>query len=253
MKFFIYNVPILTCCLFIFSSCKKSSENTTSQGESQEETQSLSSNDEVQVETSKDAEASKSTVKLPSEKNSAAPTVEIKQPEISIPQEPEEVEEEESIATPAEVLAFVGKMKESGIPKLVAELEELEDLGRESPGLAFEALKELATKASALDAGDLPEDLRNEFDALTNGLNQMVSHLEASPIPADIMAEGREAIGRWWFEQSQADPDFEKDMGEVMQSWGSELQELRSTLDVAEDNVEELFEKYGVDDSELEN
>ena len=253
MKFFIYNVPILTCCLFIFSSCEKTSEKTTSQGESQEETQSLSSNDEVQVETSKDAEASKSTVKLPSEKNSAAPTVEIKQPEISIPQEPEEVEEEESIATPAEVLAFVGKMKESGIPKLVAELEELEDLGRESPGLAFEALRELATKTSALDAGDLPEDLRNQFDALTNGLNQMVSHIEASPIPADIMADGEQAIGAWFLEQSQADPDFGQDFGEKMRSWGGEMEELGRSLESAGEGMGEIFEKYGIEESDLLN
>ena len=67
------------------------------------------------------------------------------------------------------------------------------------------------------------------------------------------MAEGREAIGVWWFEQSQADPDFEKDMGEVMRSWGAEMQELGSTLEVAGDNMGELFEKYGIDESELEN
>lgn len=67
------------------------------------------------------------------------------------------------------------------------------------------------------------------------------------------MAEGREAIGAWFLEQSQADPDFGQDFGEVMQSWGAEMQELGSTLEVAGDNMGELFEKYGIDESELEN
>ena len=42
-------------------------------------------------------------------------------------------------------------------------------------------------------------------------------------------------------------------MGEVMRSWGAEMQELGSTLEVAGENMGELFEKYGIDDSELEN
>ena len=38
-----------------------------------------------------------------------------------------------------------------------------------------------------------------------------------------------------------------------MQSWGAEMQELGSTLEVAGDKMGELFEKYGIDDTELEN
>ena len=48
-------------------------------------------------------------------------------------------------------------------------------------------------------------------------------------------------------------PDVGQDVGDVMQSWGAEMQELGSTLEVAGDNMGELFEKYGIDESELEN
>ncbi len=254
MKFFIYYVSILTCCLFIFTSCKKKSEDTTNTPLNFSNTQS----DPVQEEDRKSENIvsnEKTSSDLASENDKFATTKpsEVKQPEISIPQEPEEPEEEKPISTPPSVTAFVTQMKESGVTKLVSELEELEELGQESPGLAFEVLRELSAKVATLNASALPEDLKNEFETLSTGLRNIVSHVETSPIPTEVMAEGREAIGVWWFEQSQADPDFEKDMGEVMRSWGAEMQELGSTLEVAGDNMGMLFEKYGIDESELEN
>ncbi|MBA4717134.1 MAG: hypothetical protein ACJ0IZ_08665 [Verrucomicrobiales bacterium] len=248
MKFFIYNVSILTCCLFIFTSCKKKSEDTTNPPLNPSNTQSVL----VQEEEKKSENTSSDTA---SENNKVANTKpsEVKQPEISIPQEPEEPDEEKPIATPPAVTAFVTQMKESGVAKLASELEELEELGQDSPGLAFEVLRELSAKAATLDPSELPEDLKNEFETLSTGLRDIVSHIETSPIPTEVMAEGREAIGAWFLEQSQADPDFGQDFGEVMRSWGAEMQELGSTLEVAGDNMEELFEKYGIDESELEN
>ena len=251
MKFLIYNVSILTCCLFIFTSCKKKTEDQANTPAIPNKTQS----DPVQEKEKKSENIfsnQKTSSDLASKNDIVATTKssEVKQPEISIPQEPEE---EKPIATPPSVTAFVTQMKESGVTKLVSELEELEELAQESPGIAFEILRELSAKVATLNASELPEDLKNEFETLSTGLRDIVSHIETSPIPSEVMAEGREAIGAWFFEQSQADPDFGQDFGEVMRSWGAEMQELGSTLEVAGDNMGELFEKYGIDDSELEN
>ena len=251
MKFLVYNVSILTCCLFIFTSCKKKTEDQANTPAIPNKTQS----DPVQEKEKKSENIfsnQKTSSDLASENDIVATTKssEVKQPEISIPQEPEE---EKPIATPPSVTAFVTQMKESGVTKLVSELEELEELAQESPGIAFEVLRELSAKVATLNASGLPEDLKNEFETLSTGLRDIVSHIETSPIPSEVMAEGREAIGAWFFEQSQADPDFGQDFGEVMRSWGAEMQELGSTLEVAGDNMGELFEKYGIDDSELEN
>ena len=254
MKFFIYNVSILTCCLFIFTSCKKKSEDTTNTPLNPSNTQSdLDQEEEKKSENIASNEKTSSDLASENNKDDATKPSEIKQPEISIPQEPEEQEEEKAIATPPAVTAFLAQMKESGVIELASELEELEQLGQESPGLAFEVLRELSAKAATLDPSELPEDLKNEFETLSTGLRDIVSHIETSPIPTEVMAEGREAIGAWFLEQSQADPDFGQDFGEVMQSWGAEMQELGSTLEVAGDNMGELFEKYGIDESELEN
>lgn len=254
MKFFIYNVSILTCCLFIFTSCKKKSEDTTNTPLNPSNTQSdLVQEEEKKSENIASNEKTSSDLASENNKDDATKPSEIKQPEISIPQEPEEQEEEKAIATPPAVTAFLAQMKESGVIELASELEELEQLGQESPGLAFEVLRELSAKAATLDPSELPEDLKNEFETLSTGLRDIVSHIETSPIPTEVMAEGREAIGAWFLEQSQADPDFGQDFGEVMQSWGAEMQELGSTLEVAGDNMGELFEKYGIDESELEN
>jgi len=254
MKFFIYNVSILTCCLFIFTSCKKKSEDTTNTPLNPSNTQSdLVQEEEKKSENIASNEKTSSDLASENNKDDATKPSEIKQPEISIPQEPEEQEEEKAIATPPAVTAFLAQMKESGVIELASELEELEQLGQESPGLAFEVLRELSAKAATLDPSELPEDLKNEFETLSTGLRDIVSHIETSPIPTEVMAEGREAIGAWFLEQSQADPDFGQDFGEVMQSWRAEMQELGSTLEVAGDNMGELFEKYGIDESELEN
>ena len=254
MKFFIYNVSILTCCLFIFTSCKKKSEDTTNTPLNPSDTQSdLVQEEEKKSENIASNEKTSSDLASENNKDDATKPSEIKQPEISIPQEPEEQEEEKAIATPPAVTAFLAQMKESGVIELASELEELEQLGQESPGLAFEVLRELSAKAATLDPSELPEDLKNEFETLSTGLRDIVSHIETSPIPTEVMAEGREAIGAWFLEQSQADPDFGQDFGEVMQSWRAEMQELGSTLEVAGDNMGELFEKYGIDESELEN
>ena len=254
MKFFIYNVSILTCCLFIFTSCKKKSEDTTNTPLNPSNTQSdLVQEEEKKSENIASNEKTSSDLASENNKDDATKPSEIKQPEISIPQEPEEQEEEKAIATPPAVTAFLAQMKESGVIELASELEELEQLGQESPGLAFEVLRELSAKAATLDPSELPEDLKNEFETLSTGLRDIVSHIETSPIPTEVMAEGREAIEAWFLEQSQADPDFGQDFGEVMQSWGAEMQELGSTLEVAGDNMGELFEKYGIDESELEN
>ncbi len=67
------------------------------------------------------------------------------------------------------------------------------------------------------------------------------------------MADGREAIGAWFIEQSQEDPDFAQDFGQIMQSWGAEMQELGSNLENSSERLEETFEKYGIDESDLEN
>tara|TARA_Y100000589_G_scaffold33511_1_gene28000 strand:- start:3160 stop:3912 length:753 start_codon:yes stop_codon:yes gene_type:complete len=250
MKFFIYNVSILICCLFIFTSCKKKSEDTTNTPLNPSNTQS----DPVQEEEKKSEDIvsnEKTSSDLASENDKVATTKpsEVKQPEISIPQEPEEPEEEKVIATPPAVTAFVAQMKESGVTKLASELTELEQLAQESPGIAFEVLRELSAKVATLNANELPEDLKNEFETLSIGLRDIVSHIETNPVPSEVMEEGREAIGAWFVEQSQADPDFAEDM----QSWGAEMLKLRGTLQDAGDNMGELFEKYGIDESELEN
>ena len=250
MKFLKYNVSILFCCLFIFTSCKKKGEDKAINKEIPDNTQS----DPVQEEEKKSKDIvsnEKTSTDLASENDEVANTKpsEVKQPEISIPQEPEEPEQEKPIATPPEVKAFVAQMKESGVTKLASELTELEQLAQESPGIAFEVLRELSAKVATLNANELPEDLKNEFETLSIGLRDIVSHIETSPVPSEVMAEGREAIGAWFVEQSQADPDFAEDM----QSWVAEMQKLRGTLQDAGDNMGELFEKYGIDNSELEN
>ena len=254
MKFSIYNVTFLFCCLIIFNSCKKEEQGAVNTPSNQSETlatKAESGGINSESSSSNDKESSESLTD--STPNIGVNEPQIKQPEISIPQEPEEPEEENPIATPPSVTAFVAQMKENGVTKLVSELEGLEELGQESPGLAFEVLRELSAKTATLDPSSLPEDIKNEFETLSTGLRDIISHIETNPIPTEVMAEGREAIGAWWFEQSQADPDFEKDMGEVMRSWFSEMQELGSTLQGARSNMGELFEKYGIDDSELEN
>ena len=254
MKFSIYNVTFLFCCLIIFNSCKKEEQGAVNTPSNQSETlatKAESGGINSESSSSNDKESSESLTD--STPNIGVNEPQIKQPEISIPQEPEEPEEENPIATPPSVTAFVAQMKENGVTKLVSELEGLEELGQESPGLAFEVLRELSAKVATLNASALPEDLKNEFETLSTGLRDIISHIETNPIPTEVMAEGREAIGAWWVEQSQADPDFEKDMGEVMRSWFSEMQELGSTLQGARSNMGELFEKYGIDDSELEN
>ena len=38
-----------------------------------------------------------------------------------------------------------------------------------------------------------------------------------------------------------------------MQSWGAEMQELGSNLENSSERLEETFEKYGIDESDLEN
>ena len=250
MKFFKYNVSILFCCLFIFTSCKKKGEDKAINKEIPDNTQS----DPVQEEEKKSEDIvsnEKTSTDLASENDEVANTKpsEVKQPEISIPQEPEEPEQEKPIATPPEVKAFVAQMKESGVTKLASELTELEQLAQESPGIAFEVLSELSAKVTTLNPNELPEDLKNEFETLSIGLRDIVSHIETSPVPSEVMEEGREAIGAWFVEQSQADPDFAEDM----QSWGAEMLKLRGTLQDAGDNMGELFEKYGIDESELEN
>ena len=250
MKFFKYNVSILFCCLFIFTSCKKKGEDKAINKEIPDNTQS----DPVQEEEKKSEDIvsnEKTSSDLASENDKVATTKpsEVKQPEISIPQEPEEPEEEKVIATPPAVTAFVAQMKESGVTKLASELTELEQLAQESPGIAFEVLRELSAKVATLNANELPEDLKNEFETLSIGLRDIVSHIETNPVPSEVMEEGREAIGAWFVEQSQADPDFAEDM----QSWGAEMLKLRGTLQDAGDNMGELFEKYGIDESELEN
>ena len=250
MKFFKYNVSILFCCLFIFTSCKKKGEDKAINKEIPDNTQS----DPVQEEEKKSKDIvsnEKTSTDLASENDEVANTKpsEVKQPEISIPQEPEEPEQEKPIATPPEVKAFVAQMKESGVTKLASELTELEQLAQESPGIAFEVLRELSAKVATLNANELPEDLKNEFETLSIGLRDIVSHIETNPVPSEVMEEGREAIGAWFVEQSQADPDFAEDM----QSWGAEMLKLRGTLQDAGDNMGELFEKYGIDESELEN
>mgnify|MGYP003322097519 CR=1 FL=1 len=251
MKLFIYNVSILVCCLFIFNSCKKKSEDAANTPLSPTNTQSNPVQEsEKKSENIVSNENTSSDLASENDKVDTTKPSEVKQPEISIPQEPEE---EKAIATPPAVTAFVAQMKESGVTELASELEELEELGQESPGLAFEVLRELSAKAATLDPTELPEDLKNEFETLSTGLRDIVSHIETSPIPTEVMAEGREAIGAWFLEESQADPDFGQDFGEVMRSWGAEMQELGSTLEVAGDKMGELFEKYGIDDSELEN
>ena len=251
MKLFIYNVSILVCCLFIFNSCKKKSEDAANTPLSPTNTQSNPVQEsEKKSENIVSNENTSSDLASENDKVDTTKPSEVKQPEISIPQEPEE---EKAIATPPAVTAFAAQMKESGVTELASELEELEELGQESPGLAFEVLRELSAKAATLDPTELPEDLKNEFETLSTGLRDIVSHIETSPIPTEVMAEGREAIGAWFLEESQADPDFGQDFGEVMRSWGAEMQELGSTLEVAGDKMGELFEKYGIDDSELEN
>lgn len=254
MKFNIYNVKFLFCCLFIFNSCQKKEQEAVNTSSNQSETPASKAElAAIKSESSNSNNRESSETLSNSSSNNRVNEPQIKQPEISIPKDPEEQEEPQPVVTPPAVSAFVAKMKESGIVKLRAELEELEQLGQESPGLAFEALRELTGKIAAMDASNLPEDLENEFETLSGGLRDLIGHIETSPIPAEVMADGREAIGAWFIEQSQEDPDFAQDFGQIMQSWGGEMQEIRSNLENSSERLKETFEKYGIEESDLEN
>ena len=254
MKFNTYNVKFLFCCLFIFNSCQKKEQEGVNTSSNQSETPASKAElAAIKSESSNSNNKESSETLSNSSSNNRVNEPQIKQPEISIPENPEEQEEPQPVVTPPAVSAFVAKMKESGIVKLRAELEELEQLGQESPGLAFEALRELTGKIAAMDASNLPEDLENEFETLSGGLRDLIGHIETSPIPAEVMADGREAIGAWFIEQSQEDPDFAQDFGQIMQSWGGEMQEIRSNLENSSERLKETFEKYGIEESDLEN
>ena len=224
MKFNTYNVKFLFCCLFIFNSCQKKEQEAVNTSSNQSETPASKAElAAIKSESSNSNNKESSETLSNSSSNNRVNEPQIKQPEISIPENPEEQEEPQPVVTPPAVSAFVAKMKESGIVKLRAELEELEQLGRDSPGIAFEALREFSGKIAAMDASNLPEDLENEFETLSGGLRDLIGHIETSPIPAEVMADGREAIGAWFIEQSQEDPDFAQDFGQIMQSWGGEM------------------------------
>ena len=118
MKFFIYNVSILVCCLFIFNSCKKKSEDAANTPLSPSNTQSNPVQEDEKKSENIDSNGNTSSdVASENDKVDTTKPSEVKQPEISIPQEPEEQEEEKAIATPPAVTAFVAQMKESGVPK----------------------------------------------------------------------------------------------------------------------------------------
>ena len=254
MKFNTYNVKFLFCCLFIFNSCQKKEQEAVNTSSNQSETPASKAElAAIKSESSNSNNKESSETLSNSSSNNRVNEPQIKQPEISIPENPEEQEEPQPVVTPPAVSAFVAKMKESGIVKLRAELEELEQLGRDSPGIAFEALREFSGKIAAMDASNLPEDLENEFETLSGGLRDLIGHIETSPIPAEVMADGREAIGAWFIEQSQEDPDFAQDFGQIMQSWGGEMQEIRSNLENSSERLKETFEKYGIEESDLEN
>ncbi|HIG84335.1 MAG TPA: hypothetical protein EYG40_02230 [Verrucomicrobia bacterium] len=155
--------------------------------------------------------------------------------------------------TPASVTAFVKELQDKGITKGFEELERLEEIGQENPALAIEAMKDLVGKLTTVNTDNLPEDLRDGVNGMRGGLNSMVLHMEEMPIPTDVLAGGEEAIGAWFLKQSTEDPDFAEDFGLTMREWGGEMQGLGQQMESSGEKLEQLFEKYGVDESELEN
>ncbi len=156
-------------------------------------------------------------------------------------------------ATPASVTAFVKELQDKGITKGFVELERLEEIGQENPALAIEVMKDLVGKLTTVNTDNLPEDLRDGVNGMRGGLNSMVLHMEEMPIPTDILAGGEEAIGAWFLKQSTEDPDFAEDFGLTMREWGGEMEELGQKVESSGESLEQLFEKYGVDESEFEN
>ena len=156
-------------------------------------------------------------------------------------------------ATPTSVTAFVKELQDKGITKGFVELERLEEIGQENPALAIEVMKDLVGKLTTVNTDNLPEDLRDGVNGMRGGLNSMVLHMEVMPIPTDILAGGEEAIGAWFLKQSTEDPDFAEDFGLTMREWGGEMEELGQKVESSGESLEQLFEKYGVDESEFEN
>ena len=156
-------------------------------------------------------------------------------------------------ATPASVTAFVKELQDKGITKGFVELERLEEIGQENPALAIEVMKDLVGKLTTVNTDNLPEDLRGGVNGMRKDLNSMVLHMEDMPIPTDILAGGEEAIGAWFLKQSTEDPDFAEDFGLTMREWGGEMEELGQKVESSGESLEQLFEKYGVDESEFEN
>ena len=188
-------------------------------------------------------------------------------PDDAPPSKPEKTEETEKeatdnsieekpatkVATPASVTAFVKDLQDKGITKGFNELERLEEIGQENPALAIEAMKDLVGKLTTVNTDNLPEDLRGGVNGMRKDLNSMVLHMEDMPIPTDILAGGEEAIGAWFLKQSTEDPDFAEDFGLTMREWGGEMEELGQKVESSGESLEQLFEKYGVDESEFEN
>ena len=95
MKFSIYNVTFLFCCLIIFNSCKKEEQGAVNTPSNQSETlatKAESGGINSESSSSNDKESSESLTD--STPNIGVNEPQIKQPEISIPPDPEEPEED---------------------------------------------------------------------------------------------------------------------------------------------------------------
>jgi hypothetical protein len=156
-----------------------------------------------------------------------------------------------TVVTPPAVTAFVKELQDKGITKGFEELERLEEIGQENPALAIEAMKDLVGKLATVNTDSLPEDLRGGVNGMRKDLNSMVLHMEEMPIPTDVLAGGEEAIEAWFLKQSTEDPDFAEDFGQTMREWGGEMEELAAQMMSSGSEFEQLFNKYGVDKSEL--
>ena len=148
----------------------------------------------------------------------------------------------------AAVAAFIKELENRGIVEAFGEIEELGANASEDPIPMFKAIEDLDERLKPLVTDGLPADLKQAFDMLKSQMNDMSVCIKAMPVPIDVFEEGEAAATSWALRKAADDPEFLAKFQKEMGAWETKMTELGSKMEESDDELREVFEKYGLDE-----
>ena len=116
-----------------------------------------------------------------------------------------------------------------------------------NPLKSLETLTALNEGMSLIKTSGLPRDLASSFSEYRTTMSGLLSHLNKTPFPTELLSEGTQGVGNWIKEQAAINSEFLETYMRKMDAWDKKSASYQKKVMSSTYDLSMAMQNYNID------